>query len=138
MYTVSIAGNEEPTLIPNSEGANRPWYSIDGEWIYFWKDIENRGTLCKMKSDGSEWQPLTNDQGGLGSHGPFVDSTGEWLWFHSVPNEEEPINQIFKMPINGGNVIIVTPKGYENEHVAHVTVATNGNYSFDLLKVLSK
>ena len=135
LYTVSVVGDEEPRLIPNSEGANRPWYSADGEWIYYWKEIDDRGTLCRMSSDGSNWHPLADDKGGKGSHGPFVDPTGEWLWFHSVP---DTYNQIFKMPIDGGDAISVTPPGFEEDHVAHVTAAINGNYTFDVLIVLEK
>lgn len=138
LYTVSVSGDEEPKLIPNSEGANRPWYSVDGEWIYYWKEIEKRGTLCRMKADGSEWHPIAEDKGGIGSHGPFIDPNGIWLWFHSVRDEDDPINQIFKMPIDGGDFISVTPLGFEREHVAHVTAALNGYYSFDVLKVLKK
>jgi Tol biopolymer transport system component len=138
LYTVSVTGDEEPQLIPNSAGANRPWYSIDGAWIYFWKDIDGRGTLCRMTSDGSEWHPLADDTGGLGSHGPFVDPNGEWLWFHSVPDKDNPINQIFKMPIGGGDAISITPSGFEEEHVAHVTAANNGSYTFDVGRVLEK
>ena len=135
LYTVSVTGDEEPQLIPNSEGANRPWYSADGKWIYYWKEIDDRGTLCRMSSDGSEWHPLADDTGGKGSHGPFIDPGGEWLWFHSVPDQ---YNQIFKMPIGGGDAISVTPPGFEEDHVAHVTVGSNGNYTFDVLIVLEK
>jgi len=135
LYTVSVMGGEEPQLIPNSEGANRPWYSLDGEWIYYWKEIDDRGTLCRMKADGSEWSPLPDDIGGLGSHGPFIDPNGEWLWFHSVPYT---YNQLFKMPIKGGDAISVTPPGFEEDHAAHVTAAKNGNYSFDVLYVKEK
>jgi len=135
LYTVSLTGGEEPQLIPNSEGANRPWYSVDGDWIYYWKEIDDRGTLCRMKADGSEWNPLANDTGGKGSHGPFIDQDGDWLWFHSVP---DVYNQIFKMPIDGGDFVSVTPIGFEEDHVAHVTAATNGNYTFDVLIVLKK
>jgi len=130
-----VIGDQEPQLIPNSEGANRPWYSSDGEWIYYWKEIEDRGTLCRMRSDGSDWHPLTADTGGLGSHGPFVDPHGEWLWFHSVP---DTFNQIYKMPIDGGEFISVTPPGFEEEHAAHVTAAGNGNFTFDVLRVHEK
>ena len=135
LYTVSVTGDEEPQLIPNSEGANRPWYSADGEWIYYWKEIDKRGTLCRMSSDGSEWRPLADDTGGKGSHGPFIEPNGEWLWFHSVP---DTYNQIFRMPVDGGDAISVTPPGFEKEHVAHVTAASNGNYTFDVLVVLKK
>ena len=135
LYTVSVMGGEEPQLIPNSEGANRPWYSVDGEWIYYWKDIDDRGTLCQMKADGSEWKPLASDTGGKGSHGPFIDPDGEWLWYHSVP---DTYNQLFKMPINGGEKIPITPPGFEADHAAHVTAAQNGNFSFDVLYVKEK
>jgi Tol biopolymer transport system component len=135
LYTVSVKGDEEPQMIPNSEGANRPWYSVDGEWIYYWKEIDDRGTLCQMSADGSEWHPLASDTGGIGSHGPFIDSSGEWLWFHSV---QDTYNQIFKMPIGGGDFVSVTPPGFEEHHVAHVTAANNGNYTFDDLIVKKK
>ena len=135
LFTVAVAGEEVPQLIPNSEGAYRPWYSIDGEWIYYWTEIDGRGTLSRMASDGSEWHSLADDTGGKGSHGPFVDPSGEWLWFHSLPDR---FNQIFKMPIHGGDPISVTPPGFEEEQVAHVTAASNGNYVFDVIRVLMK
>lgn len=138
LYKVSVSGDGEPEIIPNSEGANRPWYSADGEWIYYWKEIEDRGTLCRIKADGSEWHPIAGDTGGIGSHGPFIDPNGEWLWFHSVREKDDPINQIYKMPIDGGDSISITPLGFEREHVAHVTAASNDTYSFDVLKVLKK
>ena len=136
LYSVSVSGNDEPKLIPNSEGANRPWYSLDSEWIYYWKEIDERGTICRMKSDGSEWHPIPEDKGGVGSHGPFIDSKGKWLWFHSVRDKENPMNQIFKMNVDGGEFISVTPKGFEQEQAGHVTSAINDSYSFDVLKVL--
>ncbi len=135
LYTVSESGGKEPQLIPNIEGANRPWYSTNGEWIYYWKEIDDRGTLCRMRSDGSDWHPLADDTGGIGSHGPFIDSNGEWIWFHSVP---DTFNQIFKMAIDGGEFISVTPPSFEEEHAAHVTAASNGNYTFDVLRVFEK
>lgn len=138
LYQISVNGNEAPQLIPNSEGANRPWYSADGKWIYFWKKIDNRGAVCKMSSDGSNWYPLDFDRDGIGSHGPFIDPTGEWLWFHSVVDKEDPINQIYKIHVDGDEIVPMTPTGFEREQVAHVTVAINGNFSFDVLKVLKK
>jgi len=138
LYKISIAGNEEPQIIPNSEGANRPWYSADGKWIYYWKEIDKRGTLCKMSSDGSEWNKLEFDKDGLGSHGPFIDPIGEWLWFHSVVDKEDPINQIYKIHIDGDEIIPMTPIGFEREQAAHVTSSFNGNFAFDVLKVLKK
>ena len=138
LYRVSINGNEEPELIPNSEGANRPWYSADGEWIYYWKDINKRGTLCKMSSDGKDWHPLEFDKGGIGSHGPYIDPSGEWLLFHSVKDKEDPINQIYKIQVDGSEIMPITPIGFEREQAAHVTAAINGNFTFDVLKVLKK
>ncbi len=138
LYTISINGNEEPQLIPNSEGANRPWYSADSKWIYYWKEIDKRGTLCKMSSDGLEWYPLEFDKGGVGSHGPFIDPTGEWLWFHSVKDKDDPINQIYKIQVDSSEIIPITPIGFEREQAAHVTAAINGNFAFDVLKVLKK
>jgi len=138
LYKISINGDGEPQLVPNSEGANRPWYSADGKWIYFWKEIDKRGTLCKMLSDGKEWYPLKFDKGGIGSHGAFIDPTGEWLWFHSVQDKDNPINQIYKIPVDGSEIISITPIGFEREHVAHVTASLNGNFAFDVLKVLKK
>lgn len=135
LYTVPVTGGEEPQLIPNSTGANRPWYSADGSWIYFWKEIDGRGTLSRMRADGSEWHPLAADTGGVGTHGAFVDPSGEWLWFHSVLTR---YNQIFKMRIDGGPRISVTPPGFEQEQVAHATVAVNGNYTFDVGRVFQK
>jgi len=135
LFTVPVHGGEEPRLVPNSSGANRPWYSADGSWIYFWKEIDGRGTLSRMRADGSEWHPLAADTGGLGSHGAFVDPSGEWLWFHSVP---EQYNQIFKMRIDGSQRTSVTPVGFEHEHLGHATAAVNGSYTFDVLRVLEK
>jgi Tol biopolymer transport system component len=135
LFTVPVSGGEAPRLVPNSAGANRPWYSADGAWIYFWKEIDGRGTLWRMRADGSECHPLSADAGGLGTHGAFIDPSGEWLWFHSVPDQ---YNQIFKMRLDGRDRISVTPAGFEHEHVGHVTAAVNGNYTFDVLRVLQK
>ncbi len=135
LYTIPVTGDAAPRLIPNSVGAKRPWYSANGEWIYFWKEVDERDTLCRMAADGSTWHPLAADKEGEGSHGPFVDPSGEWLWFHSV---HEKVYQIFKMPIEGGPVISVTPPGFERKTVAHATAARNGYYAFDVLGVTKK
>ena len=132
IYSVPADGLKKPKLLQTTGGGARPWFSIDGEWIFFHSKINGRDTLCKIPSDGGDMIPLPGDIGGFGSHGSFADCDGIHLWFH---NKTNGLNQIYKLPIKGGTPEFFIIPGFEKEHVGHFTRAMNGNFTFDRTRV---
>ena len=83
LHTIPADGSAEPRLLLESPWVGRPWYSIDGTWIYFFADVGEHRRICRIPSEGGDWEPVT-PEGYPRSHGTFCDLDGKHLWFHST------------------------------------------------------
>lgn len=109
----------------------RPWYSVDGQWIFFYSGIGKRHRICKVPATGGELVPLPNDSLVL-SHGPFADPGGKSLLVHGIGEGE--FHGIWEIPLDGGPPERLMPPGFEKIHHGHATRGKNGVITFDALR----
>lgn len=129
LWTVQIDGNHEPRPLQMDGWGYRPWYSPDGQWIYFFTSIKNRHQICKISINGGQICPLANDDTGT-SHGPFVDFNNDTLLMHSTRNGKFGI---WELPLDGTEPRQVLLPELE-EMVAHATRSKNGIIAFDVCR----
>lgn len=131
LWTVSVDGTKGPwPLLPKGWGY-RPWYSKDGQWIFFYSNINKRHRICKISPKGGKVIPLANDNLKL-SHGPFADPGGKCILVHGI--KEGEYHGIWEIPLDGGSPRQLKPPGFEKVHHGHATRATNGTITFDALR----
>jgi len=109
----------------------RPWYSADGQWIFFYTGIGQRHRICKVPLKGGEIIPMPNDNLEL-SHGPFADPGGKSILVHGI--KEGEFHGIWEIPLDGGLPRALMPSGFEKIHHGHATRAKNGVITFDALR----
>jgi Tol biopolymer transport system component len=132
LWSVPTHGSEAPTLLQKDGWADRPWYSLDGAWIFFYSEVggqrqESTGLhqICRIPAGGGAWEPLANDNLGR-SHGPYADLDGEHVWFHATISGR---TNIYKLSLLGGDPVRIDPPGFQS--AAHATRASNGIMTFD-------
>ena len=131
LWTVPVHGSEEPKALLQQGWGYRPWYSVDGLWIFFYTDVNRRHRICKIPAKGGKVIPLPNDDFRL-SHGPFADPSGKCLLVHAI--KDGNWHGIWEIPLNGDPPRKLMPPGFEKIHHGHATRATNGIITFDALR----
>ncbi len=131
LWTVPVEGCDEPTPLLQKGWGYRPWYSVDGRWIFFYTDVNKRHRICKIPADGGNVTPLSNDNFRL-SHGPFADPNGKVLLVHAIKYGNW--HGIWEIPLNGDPPRRLRPPGFEKIHHGHATRAKNGIITFDALR----
>ena len=127
MWRVSLSGNKAPQALITDVSVGRPWYSTDGASIYFFTNVNGRNTLAVIPSGGGPWQTLANDTLGDWSHGPYCDPDGKHLWYHCGING----SSICRLPLAGGDPMILEPPGFSERSCAHPSISKNNVVAFD-------
>ncbi len=132
LWSVPVDGSASPEPLPFRSQAYRPWFSVDGEWLYFiglgrGHDYEDRHQIHKVRTVETEAEPFVNDDKGR-SHGPFADPGGEVLLMHSTRDGDW---RLWKLPLDGSAPRKLQPPGIEQ--ATHATRARNGVISFDVV-----
>ena len=128
LWIVSSDGSTEPRPLQEQGWGNRPWYSVDGKWIFFFTDIDGRRHICKIPAEGGKLIPLPNDDAGK-SHGPFADPGGKSLLMHSTRGGSW---SIWELPLDGSPPRKLMPAGFSS--AAHPTRSKNGIITFDVIR----
>jgi Tol biopolymer transport system component len=131
LWRVSVDGTKGPWPLLRRGWGYRPWYSADGQWIFFYSGINRRHRICKVSAKGGEVIPLANDNLEL-SHGPFADPTGKSILVHGI--KEGEFHGIWEIPLDGGPPRRLMPLGFEKVHHGHATRGKNGVITFDALR----
>ncbi len=132
LWWVSVDGTKGgPWPLLRKGWGYRPWYSADGQWIFFYSGVEKRHRICKVPATGGELVPLPNDNLLL-SHGPFADPSGKSLLVHGI--KEGEFHGIWEIPLNGDPPRQLMPLGFEKIHHGHATRGKNGVITFDALR----
>ncbi len=131
LWSVPIDGNEEPRALLQKGWGYRPWYSVDGRWIFFYTDVDGRHRICKIPAEGGKVVPLPNDIFKL-SHGPFADPGGKSLLVHAI--KDGNWHGIWEIPLNGDPPWKLKPPGFESIHHGHATRGKNCVITFDALR----
>jgi Tol biopolymer transport system component len=131
LWTIPADGDTEPIPLLQKGWGYRPWYSADGQWIFFYTDVNGRHRICKIPAQGGRAVPLSNDIFKL-SHGPFADPNGRCLLVHAI--KDGNWHGIWEIPLNGDPPLKLQPPGFEKIHHGHATRAKNGVMTFDALR----
>jgi len=131
LWIVPIGGGTDPKPLLRTGWGYRPWYSVDGRWLFFYTDVEGRHRICRMAAEGGEVIPLENDLFKL-SHGPFADPSGKVLLVHAI--KDGNWHGIWEIPLNGDPPRNLRPQGFDKIHHGHATRGKNGIITFDALR----
>jgi hypothetical protein len=131
LWRVSVDGTRGPWPLLRRGWGYRPWYSADGQWIFFYSGVDKRHRICKVSAKGGEVIPLANDSLSL-SHGPFTDPSGKSILVHGI--KEGEFHGIWEIPLDGGPPRQLKPPGFDRIHHGHATRAKNGVITFDTLR----
>jgi hypothetical protein len=78
--------------------------AINGEWEYFWAgttqiygDTSGGGKLCKMKSDGSNFRVISDD------NPCYINVLGDWIYYIKQPRPSYYIGEIYRITVDGKN-----------------------------------
>jgi hypothetical protein len=82
IYTIPVGGGQERRLTTAAGLDDGPDYSPDGQWIYFNSVRTGSMRIWRMRPDGSDQQPITNDAQ-YGDWFPHPSPDGRWIVFLS-------------------------------------------------------
>jgi Tol biopolymer transport system component len=128
LWVIPTEGGQEPQPLLTDKWAYRPWYSVDGNLIYFFSVVNQRRQICQIPISGGIFTPLANDDKG-NSHGPFTDPSGECLLMHSTRGGNWGL---WELPLDGSSPRSIQPPGFE--YATHPTRARNRNITFDVVR----
>jgi hypothetical protein len=131
LWRVSVDGTKGPWPLLQKGWGYRPWYSVDGQWIFFYTGINKRHLICRIPAKGGKIVPLKNDTLQL-SHGPFADPSGKSILVHGI--KEGDFHGIWEIPLNGNPPLQLKPRGFDEVHHGHATRGKNGVITFDALR----
>lgn len=130
LWSVPADGSKEPWPLLQKGWGYRPWYSVDGQWIFFYTNINRRHRICKIPANGGKIIPLANDNFKL-THGPFADPNGKCILVHAI---KEEFHSIWEIPLDGSPPQQLKPPGFDKIHHGHATRGKNGVITFDALR----
>jgi hypothetical protein len=127
LWKVGTASGEPVRLLPGVR-AYRPWWSVDGEHIFFFTLGKPRHRLHVIPAAGGEPKPLENDDRG-DTHGPYADPDARTLIGHSTrgatPGSDRNRWSVYEFPLDGSE-----PRWLARG--AHGTRARNGVMTYDV------
>ena len=89
IYSIASDGSGEETRLTTAPGLDDgSEFSPDGQYIYFNSERSGLMQIWRMKPDGSEQEPVTND--GLNNWFPHVSPDGKWIAFLSFGTDVDP------------------------------------------------
>ena len=119
------SGGGKPQLLPTTaSGGSVPYWSHDGQWIYFTTEVHDGDELFKMPAEGGRPVQLT-------TKGDFVAKEsidGQWLYYIN-PRDR---NAIWRVQTNGQNEQLV--KGLPQFGWPAFDVGRHGLYYFDTVR----
>jgi Tol biopolymer transport system component len=92
----------------NAYGLGSPRWSPDGKEIAFDRRIDGRPEIFIIKNDGTGLRRLTNS---LGSTRPCWSPDGAWIYFTLFTPGPTDLDQIWRMPVTGGEMTQITVNG---------------------------
>lgn len=135
LWLVDADGRSEARPLLERTRAYRPWWSVDGRWIYFFLLGADRHRVHAIPAGGGAPAPLPNDDRG-DTHGPYADPGGRHLIVHSSRGGAGPAGRpawgLYELPLDGSPPQRLEPPGHLRG--AHGTRARNGVLTFDVAR----
>ncbi len=113
IYAIPSDGSGPEVRLTTTKGLDDgPEYSPDGKYVYFNSVRSGLMQLWRMRPDGSQQEPVTND--GFNNWFPHLSPDGKWIAFLSFGTDVEPGDHPYYkqvllrvMPVAGGPARVV-------------------------------
>jgi tricorn protease len=116
IWTVRAEGGEARLLVSHAANEARPIYSPDGRSVAFVSDRTGGGDIYVLALGSGVLRQLTFDDGLERLDGWSRD--GRWLYFSSSSRDISGMNDIFRVPLDGGTPMTVSADRYTSEFFA--------------------
>jgi Tol biopolymer transport system component/C-terminal processing protease CtpA/Prc len=113
IWTVPAAGGEARLLISHPAQESRPIYSPDGKRLAFVSRRTGNGDIYILTFATGELKRLTFDDASEQLDGWSHD--GKWIYYSSSSQDISGMNDIFRIPANGGTAMPVSADRYATE-----------------------
>ena len=116
IWTVPSGGGEARLLVSDPATESRPLYSPAGDRLAFVSTRTGNGDIYLLTFRTGTVRRLTFDDGPDVLDGWSKD--GRWLYFSSTSRDIAGMNDIFRVPVDGGTPMAVSADRYVNEYFA--------------------
>jgi Tol biopolymer transport system component/C-terminal processing protease CtpA/Prc len=116
IWTVPAAGGEARLLVSDPATESRPLYSPDGKELAFISTRTGDGDIYTLTLATGRLTRLTWDDGLDQLDGWSRD--GKWLYFSTTSRDIAGMNDIYRVPLEGGTPMPVSADRYANEYWA--------------------
>ena len=116
IWTVAAAGGEARLLVSDPATESRPVYSPDGKRLAFISTRTGDGDIYVLTFATGQLARLTWDDGLDQLDGWSRD--GKWLYFSSSSHDIAGMNDIYRVPLEGGTPMPVSADRYASEYWA--------------------
>jgi tricorn protease len=116
IWTVPSAGGEARLLVSNPATESRPLYSPSGDQLAFVSTRTGNGDVYVLTFRTGALRRLTFDDGSDVLDGWSKD--GHWIYFSSTSHDIAGMNDIFRIPVEGGTPTAISADRYVNEYFA--------------------
>lgn len=116
IWTVPVEGGVARLLVSDASHHSRPLYSPDGRRLAFVSDRTGNGDIYVLELATGELRRLTFDDGSDQLDGWSPD--GRWIYYSSTSRDIAGMNDIYRVPADGGTPMPVAADRYVNEFFA--------------------
>lgn len=113
IWTVPAAGGDAHLLIAHDANESRPLFAPDGRSLAFNSTRTGGGDIYVLSFATSTLRRITADDGMEQLEGWSRD--GRWIYFSSTSRDIAGMNDIFRVPAEGGTAMPVSADRYTNE-----------------------
>lgn len=113
IWTVPSAGGDARLLVAHDATESRPLFSPDGKMLAFVSTRTGGGDIYVLTIDTGTLRRVTADDGM-----EQLDSwsrDGKWIYFSSTSHDISGMNDIYRVPVDGGTSMAVSADRYTNE-----------------------
>jgi tricorn protease len=113
IWSVPASGGSARLLVAHAAAESRPLFSPDGRHLAFVSDRTGGGDIYLLELGGGAVRRLTFDSAPEQLEGWSPD--GRWVYFSSAARDIAGMNDVFRVPVEGGTPTEVAADRYANE-----------------------
>jgi tricorn protease len=114
VWTVPASGGDARLLVSHPATESRPLWSPDGTRLAFVSTRSGNGDIYVLTLATGVLQFITFDD--APDQLSAWSRDGQWLWFHSNSRDIAGMNDVYRVPSNGGTPMIVAGDRYASEY----------------------